>query len=317
MRRSTVLTFFCALLLLTRVASAGEPLATQIEAFVDQGTYKNGQWGLLVADLKSGDVLYERSPDKLFAPASVTKIYSVAAAMDALGADFRFETPIYARGEVNADGVLDGDLILVASGDPTLGGRTSANGEIAYTNSDHIYDGELASGDPLAGLNELALAVRTSGVRQVRGDVLIDDRLFEHATGTGSGPSLLTPIVVNDNLIDILVTPAAAGTAAQVVCRPTTASLVIDAQVQTLPAGGETKSVVESPTARSLVVRGTIAADHKPLLRTHEVADPASFARSLLIEALRRADVMVEASPLAKNRGDRLPGREQIGRAHV
>src|SRR5487761_1418209 len=235
--------YFCALLLLCR-ASAGEPPAPPIDAFIDQGPYKNGHWGLLIVDLETGDVLYQRSPDRLFAPASVTKVYSVAAALDALGADYRFETPIYARGEVNTEGLLDGDLILVASGDPTLGGRATANGEIAYTNADHIYDGgELTSVDPLAGLNELARAVRASGVHQVRGEVIVDDRLFEHASGTGGVPSLLTPMVINDNLIDIVITAAVADAAAEVVCRPNTVSFKIDAQVRTAAAGEPTRVI--------------------------------------------------------------------------
>ncbi|HWB08898.1 MAG TPA: D-alanyl-D-alanine carboxypeptidase/D-alanyl-D-alanine-endopeptidase [Pirellulales bacterium] len=303
----------CVLLLLSPSSQAGEPLARQVEAFVDEGPHKNGQWGWLIADLESGETLFERSPDRLFAPASVTKLYSVAAAMDELGADYRFETPIYARGQVNSDGLLEGDLILVASGDPTLGGRTGSNGEIAFTNSDHIYGegAELTTPDPLAGLNELALAVRTAGIHRLQGDVLIDDRLFEHARGTGSGPALLTPIVINDNLIDITITPATAGSAARVVCRPDTASLNVDTQVQTVSAHEATRVAIESPDDRALVISGQIAVGRKPLVRTHEVADPASFARSLMIEALRRADVTVEASPLGRNNAGRLPAREQ------
>jgi D-alanyl-D-alanine carboxypeptidase/D-alanyl-D-alanine-endopeptidase (penicillin-binding protein 4) len=68
---------------------------------------------------------------------------------------------------------------------------------------------------------------------------------------------------------------------------------------------------VEAPDERSLVIRGQIATGHKPLVLTYEVSDPASSARSLLIEALRRADVTVEASPLAKNPSGRLPERER------
>lgn len=299
------------LLLLARVSSAAEPLSRRIEAFVDQGSYKHGHWGVLIADLKSGELLYERHADQLFAPASVTKIFSVAAALDALGADYRFETPVYAQGEMD-EGVLSGDLILVASGDPTLGGRNGEHGEIEYTNSDHIYgDGaELTKGDPLAGLDELARQVHASGVRHIKGDVLIDDRLFEHAKGTGSGPSLLTPMVINDNLIDIVIAPEAAGEHAKITCRPASAILHIDAHVKTGEHDGETKVTVESPHEHALVIRGEIAAGHKPLVRTHEVAAPASFARSLFIEALSRAGVAVDASPLAANREADLPPRD-------
>lgn len=299
------------LLLPAAFSSAGEPLSRQIATFVETGPYKHGHWGALITDLKSGDVVYEMQADKLFAPASVTKVFSVAAAWDALGPDFRFETPVYAHGEID-EGALTGDLILVASGDPTLGGRKGEHGEIEYTNSDHIYgDGaELTKGDPLAGLEDLARQVHVSGIHHVKGDVLIDDRLFEHAKGTGSGPSLLTPIVINDNLIDITITPESSGHAAKVTCRPTSASLHIDAHVKTVKHDGETRVTIEAPGEHALVIRGQIAAGHKPLVRTHDVSAPASFARALFIEALRRAEVAVDASPLAANRDANLPPQD-------
>src|SRR5262249_59320674 len=84
-----------------------------------------------------------------------------AAALAALGPDHRFETPVYARGNVS-DGTLAGDLILVASGDLTLGGRTANDGTMAYTAGDHIYatdtstDTAVTETDPLAGLRDLA-----------------------------------------------------------------------------------------------------------------------------------------------------------------
>lgn len=296
-----------------RETPAVHELKAKIDAFLQAPAYKQAHWGLLVVDLGSGESLYEHDADKLFVPASVTKLYSVAAALDALGADYRFETPIYARGEVDSSGRLDGDLILVASGDLSLGGRTDEAGHIAYTNADHIYGGdgvELTKGDPLAGLNELARQVAASGIHAVQGNVLVDDRLFDHAEGTGSGPSRLTPIMVNDNLIDLVVSPAAAGQPATVECRPKTSAVPLDAQVQTVTADGRTTVTLESSDKGGIVLRGQIAAGRKPLVRTHEVDDPASLARSLLIEALGRAGVNVNASAFDDNRADRLPPRE-------
>src|SRR5262249_30457083 len=144
----------------------------------------------------------------------VTKLYSCAAALGAFGADHRFETPVYRRGSVE-DGRLRGDLILVAKGDLTLGGRTSADGKMAFKDHDHIYanfpsgsESEVTDTDPLAGLAALAKQVKEAGITRIDGDVLIDDHLFARARGSGSGPDLLTPIVVNDNVIDALITPA-------------------------------------------------------------------------------------------------------------
>jgi D-alanyl-D-alanine carboxypeptidase/D-alanyl-D-alanine-endopeptidase (penicillin-binding protein 4) len=81
----------------------------------------------------------------------------------------------------------------------------------------------------------------------------------------------------------------------------------VDIQVRTVAENEETSVVVSSPAENAFEVRGQIAAGRKPLVRTVEVADPASFARALLIESLRRAGVEVDASPLANNRGAALP----------
>jgi D-alanyl-D-alanine carboxypeptidase/D-alanyl-D-alanine-endopeptidase (penicillin-binding protein 4) len=309
---------FLAWLVLTlfvESALGGEPLAKQIEQVIDGPPFKQAHWGVLAVDLKTGDVLYSRAPDKLFAPASVTKLFSVAAALDALGADHRFETPVYARGEIDAMGTLHGDLILVASGDLSFGGRTDEQGRIAFSNSDHIYadfDGNavLTKPDPLSGLNEIAHQIAAAGVRRVAGEVLVDDRLFDHASGTGSGPSNLTPIMVNDNLLDFLVTPSAAGEPAHLEWRPKSRSYRVDAHIDTVAADGKTQIRVSSAGEGRIIVRGQIAAGHAPLVGTYEVDDPASFARSLLIEALRHAEVAVDASPLKTNSPAELPAKD-------
>ena len=187
---------------------AEEPLATAIRAVTQQPRYKPSHWGALFVDAASGDVVFEQQADKLFAPASTTKLFTVACALDAFGAEHRFVTPVVRRGEVDDKGELAGDLILVASGDPSFGGRTTETGEIAFVDSDHTYangntDATLTAPDPLGGLNDLAKQVAAAGIRRVRGDVLVDDRLFDKAEGTGSGPITLTPIMINDNVIDI------------------------------------------------------------------------------------------------------------------
>jgi D-alanyl-D-alanine carboxypeptidase/D-alanyl-D-alanine-endopeptidase (penicillin-binding protein 4) len=61
---------------------------------------------------------------------------------------------------------------------------------------------------------------------------------------------------------------------------------------------------------RRLRVRGKVPAGRSAILATHEIDDPASFARTLLIEALRRHGVRVDASPLAENPKASLPDPE-------
>ena len=140
--------------------SQPEVLKQQVTALLQTPGYQNGHWGLFVVDVGSGLTVYEQNSNQLFAPASVTKLFSVAAALIELGADYRFETPVVRRGEIDAQGTLHGDLILIAQGDLGMGGRAGADQTLLYKDDDHTYAGgnprsDIVAADPLAGLDHL------------------------------------------------------------------------------------------------------------------------------------------------------------------
>jgi len=280
-------------------AQAGDKLAERIDAFLAQPHYRTAHWGLLFVDLASGETILAHDAQKLFAPASTTKLFSAATALDALGAEHRFRTPVHYRGTL-ADGVLDGDLILVASGDPCLGGRINDKGEIAFEDSDHTYanwmpDSTLTPHDPLAGINDLARQIAAMGLKRVRGDVLIDDRLFDPSEGSGSGPSRVTPILVNDNVLDFTFEPTEPGQPAKVSWRPKTALFQVEATVETVAENVPLETWIKPQGDGKLLVTGKIPANKTRLVRIYEVPEPAAFARALLIEALRNAGVEILA----------------------
>jgi D-alanyl-D-alanine carboxypeptidase/D-alanyl-D-alanine-endopeptidase (penicillin-binding protein 4) len=281
--------------------------------------FEAGHWGMIVVDRKTGETVFEKNADQLFAPASVTKLFSTSAALAALGPDHRFQTPLVRRGEIDDKGVLQGDLVLLASGDLALGGRTSPDdGTLLFKDHDHTYAGgdnlaELVPVDPLAGLDHLARGAKDAGIRAITGDVIVDDRLFDPAPSTGSGPSRVSPIVVNDNVVDVLVAPAPqAGQPAVVRTVPASAFLAMDARVETVGQGEKAEIQVESIGPRRFTVRGKIPLGHKEVVRIHEIDEPAAFARALLLERLAARGVVVNGSPLGQNRIDRLPPREQV-----
>lgn len=319
--RSLVLALAVVLFLPGRSLVAQDALGLKLQSILHGPDYAQARWGVLVVEAKSGRVVFEREADRLFTPASVTKLYSCAAALAAFGPDYRFETPVYRRGTV-ADGRLAGDLVLVASGDPTLGGRTDGAGKLAFKDHDHIYanflagsEAEVTATDPLAGLTSLARQVREAGIRQVTGEVLVDDRLFARARGTGSGPDVLSPVAVNDNVVDVLVRPAgAAGQPAAVALRPATALVQMDAQVATVAAGQPVRVEVLAVGPGRFAVRGQVPAGGPPVVRIYPVEDPAWFARGLFIEVLRREGVGVEASPLTQPAAE-LPPRDGYDKA--
>jgi D-alanyl-D-alanine carboxypeptidase/D-alanyl-D-alanine-endopeptidase (penicillin-binding protein 4) len=298
---------------------ATRTLAERISEVINGPNYRQASWGILVVDEKTGETVYAHNADQLRVPASVTKVFSVAAALAVLGADFRFETPLYRRGDL-LDGLLRGDLILLASGDLTLGGRTDAKGQLAFRDHDHIYSSatstntQLTDTDPLAGLKALARQARAAGIRQVAGDVLIDDRLFDRIQSTGSGPTAVSPIVVNDNVVDLVITPGAkVGDPATVRMRPETEYVRMDALVKTAQEGTTPRIEVKALGGERFTVRGTIPLKSPPLVRIYGIEDPAAYARALLIEVLRREGVAVAASVLQAPKAE-LPERDSYGK---
>lgn len=306
--------------LIAPAATAGERLEAAVAAVLGTKGYQAGHWGILVVDAATGKTVYERNADQMFCPASVTKLFSTAAALADLGADYRFQTPVVRRGDIDGEGTLRGDLIQVARGDLCLGGRTGAEGALEFRDNDHTYaggnlDGELVPTDPLGGLDQLARAVRAAGVLRVRGDVLVDDRYFEAAESTGSGPSRLVPIVVNDNLIDVVVTPAqSAGEPAAVRMVPETEFATMDARVETVPASEAPRVMVRAVGPRRFSVRGALPVGHRPVVKVYEVEEPASFARTLFIETLRRRGVRVDAAAIGDNPAAKLPSAAEVAR---
>lgn len=290
------------------------PVAERARQVLETPGFENAHWGVLVVDRKTGETVFERNPDQLFGTASTAKLFSVAAALADLGADYRFQTPVARRGEVDENGTLRGDLILVAKGDMAMGGRTGPEGQLLYKDADHIYDGgELVPADPLAGLEHLAREVRASGVQRVAGEVIVDDRLFEWAPNSGSGPESVGPITINDNLIDVVIQAAEKpGEPASVTATPASSYAVMDARVETVAADGGNHIEVRSAGPRRFTVRGRVAAGGAPIVETHQIDDPASFARSLFIEALGRQGVRVDASALAENPSADLPPSAEV-----
>lgn len=277
---------------------------SQLDGLRATDLYEHALWGLLVVDLESGETIHALNQDEFFVPGSTAKLVTLSAAWDTLSGDHRFKTPIYRTGTVD-DGRLNGNLVLVASGDLTMGGRTLANEEIAYTSVDHTYanaipGATLTEPNPLAGLEDLAAQVRKSGITRVEGDVFIDPRLFED-NDILDPETPLSPILINDNLIDVLITPTEPGRRAEVSHRPETAAYQVRSDVVTVVNSKETGVELSSPQEGEIYVSGQIAAGDTPLLQVYQVEDPAAFARTALIEALEEAGVEVAAPPVGPN----------------
>lgn len=326
-------------------ASAVQALPKDITALMTKPRYTNAnsKWSLVVMDAKTGELVYAVEPDRLSLTGSVRKLFSVGTALDTLGPDHRFTTAVYRNGPATAGGVLAGDLVLVASGDLTFGGRAKSDGTLDFTDFDHneapSFGGSgLTPEDPLAALDDLARQVRASGIRSVSGDVVIDDRLFV-GFRVLNGNTLISPININENLIDVTVTPGASiGDMARLDWRPKVSgfsvlgspSTVAPAAQADLAAYGDNFGSISlnclglancagTLSSSASLAPGTIPVGYvAPLIGTKQYVgvlkaeDPATFARIAFIDALVRAGVTVTATTIARNATDRLPAPESL-----
>ncbi|HYY42054.1 MAG TPA: D-alanyl-D-alanine carboxypeptidase, partial [Pyrinomonadaceae bacterium] len=230
-----------------RAAPPARALAARIEAIMARPEFRHALFGMEFYALDTGRVLYALNADKLFTPGSTTKLLTEGTALQLFGADYRFHTRLYRTGAIKSDGTLDGDLVLVAGGDPNLSARLRPDGTLAFENEDHSYDADphtrAVPGDPLLVVRQLARQVAAQHVKRIRGRVIIDHTLFpegERELGTGV---VMSPIMVNDNLVDVTLGPGA-GVGAPVVFTQSPATAYVNFVNQATTGAPDSKPAI-------------------------------------------------------------------------
>jgi D-alanyl-D-alanine carboxypeptidase len=325
---------FAAALLLTSCGgsdNSGTSVPDSIMQVMQKPAYKGATWAMQVVDLDTGRVIYDLNSSSQVFIASVRKVFSTGNALNALGAQHKHVTPVYKQGTVDATGALNGNLIMVASGDLTMGGRANPDGTIALTAFDHneadgLGNAVLSVPDPLAGYNAMAAQVAAAGIRTVNGDVVIDDRLFDAFEYRDEAGFNVTPMLINDDVVDVWFSASAEGALLPFDFRPKSAAFSVQSTLKT--AAATTDFAVDlnpDPPDVPLCfgqancvgeVSGTVPAGAAPpltgtypLLRTFRVAQPSTYARTVFIEALARAGVAVTAAPVKPNPVALLPAQ--------
>jgi D-alanyl-D-alanine carboxypeptidase/D-alanyl-D-alanine-endopeptidase (penicillin-binding protein 4) len=277
----------------TMVAAQPAP-HPRIQAVMSRPEFLHAHWGMEFYDLATGKVLASHNGERLFVPGSTTKVVTMATAMQTLGADHRFRTRVYRTGPV-VGGVLQGDLVLVASGDPNLSGRVTRDGTYGFMDQDHSYGGQPLATDPLTTLRSMARQVAARGITRITGQVIVDASLFPEAGRELGTRIALSPLVVNDNVIDIVVTPGArAGTPAAVTVSPRTSLLTVHATLTTTDSGtpAAVRTVEDSTNKdrRTLVLTGTVPVG-PPSNPRWAVPLPSRFGEITFAEVLSEAGV--------------------------
>ncbi len=110
----------------------------------------------------------------------------------------------------------------------------SQSPDFDHNEADSLGNATLTSPNPLAGYIELAQQVAKSGVKEVSGNVIIDDRLFQPFNFRGQFD--VRPIFVNGDLVDLSIRPTSPGKPASVSWRPVSAALGVENKLMTSAA---------------------------------------------------------------------------------
>src|ERR1700735_697670 len=211
-RISTAVTALFLTVLLSQqllFAQTAATLPERIQAIVHRPEFVHSSFGIEFYSLSTGSVIFQLNANQLMVPGSTTKLLTEGSVLDLLGGAYRFTTPVYRTGPVARNGTLEGDIVIVASGDPNLSGRIQPDGTLAYEQSDHSYGGQDSKGlgDPLLVIRELAEQIAQKGIKAVKGRVLVDTTLFPEGSRELGTNVVISPIVVNDNVVDVIVSP--------------------------------------------------------------------------------------------------------------
>jgi len=284
---------FVSLATATTLAAQPAP-PTRIQAVMNRPEFRHAQWGMEFFDIASGKVVFSHNGDRLFVPGSTTKVVTMSTALATLGADHRFHTRVYRTGPIQ-DGVVRGDLVLVASGDPNISDRVQDGDRYAFIDHDHSYGGQPLPGDPLATLRHLAEQVAAKGIKGVTGQVIVDASLFPEGDRELGTRVVLSPMIVNDNVIDLVVTPGRrAGDPATVTVSPKTSLLTVQATLTTTDSGtrAAVRRVEDSTNKdrRYLVITGSVPVG-PPSNPRWPVPQPSRFGEIAFSEVLNDAGV--------------------------
>ena len=263
-----------------RVCGAGEALRQRIDEVLSDRKLGATRVAARVLAADSGEVLYSVRASEPFVPASNVKIVTSAAALHYLGADFRFRTRICARGAVRA-GKIAGDLIVWGNGDPNISGR---------------FYGD----DPLSLPNRWAKTLARKGIREIQGDLILDDLAFDREYRHPSWDegqhhrwyqAPAGAISFNDNCIDVHVRPGAAGTPAIVTISPATAFVTLDNRISTVAGGAAQVHLYRESGSSHISASGKVPASAGEATYWVTIDDPALFFGTVFAEALARQGI--------------------------
>jgi serine-type D-Ala-D-Ala carboxypeptidase/endopeptidase (penicillin-binding protein 4) len=289
-KRASVLAA-CGLLFVSAASASDSPASTLSElqsnltTHISQPRFAAAMWGVKVVSLDSGKTLFENNSQKLFSPASNSKLYTVALGLDRFGPDFRIKTSLYATSRPNRRGLLKGDLILYGRGDPTINARVHGN---------NIFQ----------ALEPLVAALTNAGIKRVDGNLVADESFFR-GKPWGSGwawddleyyyGAEISALTINDNTLLLHLKPGATvGAPCVLSLEPPLPMVRFENQTRTAAPGTRRDISLFRPLDQNILyVSGEIPSGEPAYTEDVTMHEPARMFLWYFKEALARQGVKI------------------------
>ncbi len=281
-------------------ATRGESsLSKTIEGILANPEIARAHWGISVVS-PDGRPIYAYNDGQSFEPASNAKLFTTAAAFAVFSSNTHWETKVVARGVLDPDGTLNGDIVLVGAGDPSISGRAWP------------YSGKTERPNPpLQGLEDMADQIAKSGlIHKVTGRVIGDDTFFpfeQYGSGWawddlqwdyGAPVSALT---VNDNVVYLDLMPGEKpGDSIAASWNPPVPYYAIENTAVTGATAPKPELGLDrQPGSKTLRLYGTLPVNNKGVHLALAIEDPAEFAALAFRQMLATRGISVAGEAAA------------------
>lgn len=256
--------------LLFQAEAYADPLSDRIDRILTSSGLSKARASIQIVSLPEATTLYEHHPDLALNPASNVKLVTAAVALRELTPDFTFKTDFYSRTLIK-DGRIQ-DLWIKGFGDPLF---------------------------VTEELESVANRFWAAGLREVQGEVLVDDTYFDRYNLTTYLSdvneriySIVTgPLSFNFNSIEIRARPGRkAGDRPIIAIEPPTAYVKLNNLAKTT-GRGRTDLEADLKEEDEITIRGTIPRTIREYSFRRGILDPATYTGTVVMEALQKKGV--------------------------
>lgn len=253
---------------------------------------KGSQWSICALDMETGDTIAQWNPELALPGASITKLFSTAAALATLGPDYKATTKIYMDGPLK-NGILNGNVWIVGGGDVSLGSR-------------YFHE----PGTEFQFLDQWVLELKKIGIQYITGSIIADAEAFGYESCPigweradmgnyyGCGAYGLNFF---DNTLKLTFKTSAPGTLLQLQSvYPNDLSYKLTIEAKAASINNDQSYVHGIPFDSQRKITGSLPANRSAYVVKASMPDPEKLLAQLFYEALQKNGLRVDGGPLSK-----------------